>query len=69
MYYIKTGLVIRIAVAAWMAGAPLCRGAQPVRLASQPQKFCTFYALDDPHVPGALRQRAKAAHVVATDGP
>lgn len=51
-----------------MAGTPVCRGAQPVRLTPQPQKFRTFYSLDDPGVPGVLRQRAKAARVVATDG-
>ena len=52
----------------WMAAAMLCGAAEPVRLTPQPQKFRTFYSLDDPRVPGALRETASATRAVASDG-
>ncbi len=64
----RTFGLITIAVA-------VCQGAQPVRLAPQPQKFRTFYALPDPVVPTALNAPAArqpvggtTALAVASDG-
>jgi len=48
--------------------APICRSAEPVRLTAQPQKFRTFYSLDDPQVPAALKQAGATARAVASDG-
>ena len=41
-----------------------------MRVTPQPQKFRTFYSLDDPHVPGVLRQSSGGAElrVTASDG-
>jgi hypothetical protein len=39
----------------WITIAGVCRAAQPVHLTPQPQKFRTFYALGDPHIPAALQ--------------
>jgi len=51
-----------------LALAAMCRGAEPVRLTPQPQKFRTFYSLDDPRVPATLKQPGAANRAVATDG-
>jgi hypothetical protein len=66
MLLVKTGLV---------ALTLLCANAQPVRLTPYPQKFRTFYSLDDPRVPAALKQAAPplpvgdtTAVAVASDG-
>lgn len=46
----------------------VCPGAEPVRLTPQPQKFRTFYRLDDPLVPSALKQSGAVPRAVASDG-
>jgi hypothetical protein len=51
-----------------MAVAAICQGAEPVRLTAQPQKFRTFYSLDDRRVPAALKQSGAAGRAVASDG-
>ncbi len=48
-------LLRRLSLLTLAAGCVL---AQPVRLAPYPQKFRTFYSLDDPRVPAALAQPA-----------
>jgi len=50
------------------AVAAMCRGAEPVRLTAQPQKFRTFYSLDDARVLAALKQPGAPPRVVASDG-
>lgn len=52
-----------------------CAFAQPAQIAPSLQKFRTFYSLDDPHVPAALKQTARplpvggiTALAKATDG-
>lgn len=57
-----------------VAIAALCGAAQSVQLQPQAQKFRTFYSLDDPHVPPALKRPALqppvgdlAAMAVASD--
>ncbi len=53
----------------WIAAvAALCQGAEPVRLTPYPQKFRTFYALEDPRVPAALRQSDGSRRATASDG-
>jgi hypothetical protein len=42
--------------------------AEPVRLTPQPQKFRTFYSLDDPRVPAALKQSGASLRATASDG-
>jgi hypothetical protein len=51
-----------------LALAAMCCGAEPVRLTPQPQKFRTFYSLDDPRVPAALKQPVATLRAVASDG-
>ena len=58
----------RCRVLGLMAIAAICRGAEPVRLTAQPQKFRTFYSLDDPRVPAALKPPGATARAVASDG-
>src|ERR1035438_5085721 len=58
----------RCRVVGLMAIAAICRGAEPVRLTAQPQKFRTFYSLDDPRVPAALKPPGATARAVASDG-
>jgi hypothetical protein len=58
----------RRVVLSWLAVAAICQAAEPVHLTTQPQKFRTFYSLDDPQVPTALRHSGSADHAVASDG-
>jgi len=51
-----------------LAIAAICQGAEPVRLTAQPQKFRSFYSLDDPRVPAALKQSGTTVRAVASDG-
>jgi hypothetical protein len=51
-----------------MAVAAIGWGAEPVRLTAQPQKFRTFYALDDRRIPAALKQNSAAPGAEASDG-
>jgi hypothetical protein len=51
-----------------VAVAAVCQAAEPVRLTAQPQKFRTFYSLDDPQVPAALKHPGATARAVASDG-
>jgi hypothetical protein len=51
-----------------MALAAVCQGAEPVRLTAQPQKFRTFYSLDDPRLPAALQTGGRAVRAIASDG-
>jgi hypothetical protein len=51
-----------------LALVTICHGAEPVRLTAQPQEFRTFYTLDDPQVPAALKQSGEAVRAVASDG-
>jgi hypothetical protein len=51
-----------------IALAAIGQGAEPVRLTAQPQKFRTFYSLDDPRVPVALRKSGEALRAAASDG-
>jgi hypothetical protein len=54
-----------------IALAFVCRAIEPVRLLPQPQKFRTFYALNDPAVPKELKDagaRWPLKGVVASDG-
>jgi hypothetical protein len=51
-----------------LALAAICQGAEPVHLTAQPQKFRTFYSLDDPRVPAALKLSGGPARAVASDG-
>src|ERR1017187_6733688 len=60
--------MVRCTVLGWMAAAAICRGAEPVRLTAQPQKFRTFYSLDDAQVPAALKQPGATARAVASAG-
>jgi len=60
--------MVRCRVLGLVAVAAICRGAEPVRLTAQPQKFRTFYSLDDPQVPAALKQAGAAAGAAASDG-
>jgi len=53
----------------------VCRASQPVQLVPQPQKFRTFYGLNDSRVPSALQEPARpmplegvSAVAVASDG-
>jgi hypothetical protein len=48
--------------------AAVGQGAGPVRLTAQPQKFRTFYSLDDPRVPAALKPPGASLRAVASDG-
>jgi hypothetical protein len=59
--------MVRCSVLGLVAVAAICRGAEPVRLTAQPQKFRTFYSLDDPQVPAALKQAGAAAGAAASD--
>ena len=60
--------MVRCTVLGLVAAAAICRGAEPVRLTAQPQKFRTFYSLDDAQVPAALKQPGATARAVASDG-
>src|ERR1035441_2107415 len=51
-----------------LAIAAICHAAEPVRLTAQPQKFRTFYPLDDPRVPTALKQPGATDRAVASYG-
>ena len=51
-----------------LAIAAICHAAEPVRLTAQPQMFRTFYPLDDPRVPTALKQPGATDRAVASDG-
>lgn len=51
-----------------IALAAVCQGADPVRLTAQPQKFRTFYSLDDPRVPPRLNRPGAGPRAVASDG-
>ena len=46
----------------------IAQAAEPVRLTAQPQKLRTFYSLDDPRVPAALRRSDAPPRAVASDG-
>ena len=66
---------MRLSVLAVLTAAAACHGAEPVRLTPQPQKFRTFYRLNDAGVPAALLEPAAALPVgdvtaiaVASDG-
>ncbi len=43
-------------------------GAEPVQLTAQPQKFRTFYSLDDPQLPAALKHPGPKLRAQASDG-
>jgi len=51
-----------------MALAAMCQGAEPVRLTARPQKFRTFYSLDDPRVAPTLNRSGARLRAVASDG-
>ena len=56
-------------VTLWLlAVAATGRAAEPVRLTAQPQKFRTFYSLDDPRVPAVLKPSGAPLRAVASDG-
>jgi hypothetical protein len=51
-----------------LALAAICHGAEPVTLTPQPQKFRTFYSLEDPRIPAALKRSGAPPRAVASDG-
>ncbi len=51
-----------------LAFLAICQCAEPVTLTPQPQKFRTFYSLDDPQIPAELKQPGATARAVASDG-
>jgi hypothetical protein len=53
-------------IALWITLAVAGYAASPVRLTAQPQKFRTFYALDDERVPSALSESRTVT--IASDG-
>jgi hypothetical protein len=65
---LDTARMSACATSVLMALAAICQGAQPVQLTAQPQKFRTFYSLNDPRVPAALRQSGAAVSATASDG-